>query len=387
MTEHTSFLFTELANNALTDGRAFDGVAFGTFTDMYGREITLDAKDAAKFAANTQLAIEATRAESGELVGLPIDAEGHDKGDGAGWIVGAELVEGVIRLLPKWTEIGRDLISKGIRRFFSATIDTSNKVVLGGTLTNWPATRDENNRLMLRPIELAADVFAIDTERTVTESGTAAAAQGEKIMPDEITELEQEEVAEAVAPEPQAVATAAEAPTPPPATEPAESPLQLPPDQAAELMREFAEAAGQEPIELLNKVQKWSEQIANNRLEELLEKREQDWAITQLAADLTGRGTYGLPVGIVELASFLESLGPAQFEAAERIFKTISKNGVVDFQERGHSHRLRKKQLPTEYHSHLRDTIAAGNTIAEFFEATGLGKSSDYDLSMFQEVK
>jgi hypothetical protein len=268
MTEHTSFLFTELANNALTDGRAFDGVAFGTFNDMFGREITLDAVDAEDFVANTQAAIEATRAESGELVGLPVDAKDHDKGDGAGWIVGAELIDGIIRFLPKWTEIGRELISKGIRRFFSPTIDTSNKVVLGGTLTNWPATRDENNRLMLRPIELAANVFAIDTERTVTESGTAATNQEDINMPDEIVEMEQEEVAEVVAPEPKA-------PTPPPATEPAESPLQLPPDQAAELMREFAEAAGQEPIELLNKVQKWSEQIANNRLEELLEKREQ----------------------------------------------------------------------------------------------------------------
>jgi hypothetical protein len=125
---------------------------------------------------------------------LPIDAQGHDKGDGAGWIVGVELVGDIIRLVPKWTKIGRELIGEGIRRFFSATIDTSNKVVLGGTLTNWPATRDENNRMMLKPIELERGIFTVDELETEPESSDAPIIiSEEENMPDEILEDEGED--------------------------------------------------------------------------------------------------------------------------------------------------------------------------------------------------
>lgn len=153
----SDFLFVELSTDALTPGRQFDGLAVGEFTDMHGRDVGFKTDEFSDYLANTLDAIAATKTESGEVVGLPIDAHDHDKGDGAGWIVGAELAApGLIRLIPKWTELGRDLIGKGIRRFFSATVDLRNKVILGGTLTNWPATRNKKGQIMLRPIELAA---------------------------------------------------------------------------------------------------------------------------------------------------------------------------------------------------------------------------------------
>jgi hypothetical protein len=52
MSNNNQFLFIELNQNALQDGRAFDGVAFGTFRDMLGREITLDADDAEPIVAS-----------------------------------------------------------------------------------------------------------------------------------------------------------------------------------------------------------------------------------------------------------------------------------------------------------------------------------------------
>jgi len=351
------FLFTELNADALTDGRPFDGVAFGTFRDMLGREITLEADDAADYVENTRLAIEATRTESGDLVGLPIDAQGHEKGDGAGWIVGVELVNGIIRLVPKWTKIGRELIGEGIRRFFSATIDVSNKVVLGGTLTNWPATRDENNRMMLRPIEL--------------EQGSDAPLDisQEAIMPEEIKEQQEE---------PEVVET--QPATPPPA--------EIRPDEMAELIKQFSAAGQQEPYQMAQAVQQQANAIAQNLVDRLMQERAQNWEITQLAAKLTGGGPFGLPVSVVELTGFLQSLDADQFAIAKKLFETISQSGVIDFEERGHSRRMRRKPLPEVYHAQLKRTLAAGNTFADFFDAMPeLSSPQDYDLSEFEGGK
>lgn len=155
MPEVGNFLFTQLSADALTDGRLFDGLSAGEFIDMHGRAVKFAPGELPTYLSNTLAAIAATKAESGEIVGLPIDARDHENGDGSGWIVGAELEGTRIRLKPLWTDLGADLIKRGIRRFFSATVDTMNKVILGGTLTNWPATRDPQGKVMLRPIELA----------------------------------------------------------------------------------------------------------------------------------------------------------------------------------------------------------------------------------------
>lgn len=154
MTEEiqSGFLFVDLA---LADGRPFDGLAAGEFIDMYGRKVSFKPDELDEYAANTQAAIEATRSESGELVGLPIDTRNHDRGDAAGWIVGVEREGNKLRFTPKWTDLGLDLISRGIQRFFSATVNVVSKTVLGGTLTNWPATRDKTGKVLLRPIELS----------------------------------------------------------------------------------------------------------------------------------------------------------------------------------------------------------------------------------------
>lgn len=151
-----NFIFTELSADVLTAGHAFDGLAVGEFVDMHGQKVRFKPDELAEYVANTLAAIAATRAESGELAGLPIDANNHDKGDGAGYIVNVEQQGDLIRVFPTWTEIGVELIGKKIRRWFSATVDTAHKVILGGTLTNWPATRDRvSGKMLLRPIELS----------------------------------------------------------------------------------------------------------------------------------------------------------------------------------------------------------------------------------------
>jgi len=153
----TNLLIADLSDaEVLTSGRPFDGIAAGRFTDMYGRTFEIKAGDLDEIVENTRAAIESSKTESGELVGLPVDAHDHDKGDGAGWLVAVERAGDVIRLTANWTAIGVELIEGKIRRLFSATIDIANKVILGGTLTNWPAVRSESGEMLLRPIELAA---------------------------------------------------------------------------------------------------------------------------------------------------------------------------------------------------------------------------------------
>ena len=70
------FLVTELQAEALTDGKTFDGFVAGDFVDMLGRRILIEDDELAEYATNTQAAIESTKTESGELVGLAIDVLG-----------------------------------------------------------------------------------------------------------------------------------------------------------------------------------------------------------------------------------------------------------------------------------------------------------------------
>ena len=159
-------LFVKLGDDVLTEGKAIDGLVPGTFITMYGRKIEVTEEDIPEFYDNTLAAIEATTAESGELVGLPIDAQNHEEDDAAGWIMGVELEGDLIRLVVKWTAIGVEAISTKKRRFFSANLDLVNKIIQGGSLTNWPATRDISTGItLLRPVELAQlsqDVYQLE---------------------------------------------------------------------------------------------------------------------------------------------------------------------------------------------------------------------------------
>jgi len=156
---NADFLFTELG-----DPKSFDGMAAGKFTDMTGQTVVIKNSDLPAIVEHTMASIESTRTESGEIVGLPIDPEGHNHEGGAGWIVDVSLDESgtKIRFTPKWTEVGLKLIKDNLKRFFSVSLDLVNKVIMGGSLTNWPATRTKEGKILLRPIELSVAMFAID---------------------------------------------------------------------------------------------------------------------------------------------------------------------------------------------------------------------------------
>jgi len=322
--------------SSLVDGREFDGMSEGSFSDMYGRAITLEGKLFSEFAANTQAAIDATATDSGEIVGLPIDARGHENGDGAGWIVGVrhEVRKGknMLRFTPKWTSIGRDLIDGGIRRMFSPTVDIANRVVLGGSLTNWPATRAKNGRTILRPIELEQGVDKMEEELIVAEEAEAEAV----------------------------VETPAELPAPP-----------------VQLEALLADDAG-----IASQVREYVQlQIANGvskALELMRAENEVDGFVAQLS----------LPAKPDEVKAFLLSLNGEQREQAKGLLTQFSTAIAAGMSEQGHSAKLDgRAELPDSVKVELAKHLANGGSLDVFFEwnKSELGVKSDYNLSQYEE--
>lgn len=150
----------KLDEDGLYRGKDFDALVAGTFwPGNWPVEVTFTEAELEAYLENTQLAIEKNVDEDGNVIGLPIDAGGHSHNEAAGWIVGASLETNddgrkVLRFSAKWNEAGVELIASNQFRWFSGDIDTVNKVVLGGTLTNWPAIKAEDGGNLLRPVQL-----------------------------------------------------------------------------------------------------------------------------------------------------------------------------------------------------------------------------------------
>ncbi|MCC6192047.1 MAG: hypothetical protein IT318_23710 [Anaerolineales bacterium] len=440
------FLFTELNAAVLRPGAAFDGLAVGTFRDMRGQVVMIKSEELETYVANTLAAINVTRSESGELVGLPIDARDHDKGDGAGWIVGAEVAGTVVRLFPRWTKIGRELIGESIRRFFSATVDTANKVILGGTLTNWPATRDPQGKILLRPIELQAGLFELSEdsldEQAMQVRQAFHAAHQPQMDPPYVLEvyadyvicrygdalyrvaykLADEGVTFAPASEWVEVEPAYVEAARPPGTGDAEGVLEMeitedklkemiagavtaalakgsPPPPSAppptvdlssffnlDGLSEEATAARKAQIEAhLSLVR----QQAQLEYQAQLAQVQRESVIAELSTRVTG-GTAEAPRGIpgttaAELQAHLLKLEPADAKWFGDLLARIVKDGLVEFAELGHGRRLQGlTPVPEHARESLQAALDAGNTAAQFFELAGLGDAAQYDLSAFK---
>jgi hypothetical protein len=177
------FLFVDLAG--LTPGKPFAGFAAGSFVDMNGREVEFAAGTLRTFIANTLRAIAAAKSKG--MPGLPIDARAHDKGEAAGWIVGAEAGEvedsagtavPVIMLAAEWTKLGLELLRDRIMANFSPTVDVRGKVIRGGSLTNWPASVDASGAPLFPAVELAQGMWAWGARMEMAEKSLDERAQG-----------------------------------------------------------------------------------------------------------------------------------------------------------------------------------------------------------------
>jgi len=320
----------------------------------------------------TRMALQSTRDAEGNVVGFPIDCMNHNHGQAAGWITDVAQLGGVIQIMPRWNETGRQLIASDTMRYFSPTIDTEAKVIMGGSLTNWPATRTRDHQIMLRPVELSTQL------QSLPEMGF-----GERI------ELLLNRAVSGFFAKPGQI-------TPPVAESPrTESPTEvtmrfedLPQEQRDLLLSQARTelASGTPPAELQALIEQRAGVIATERVAH--EQRQAH--ITDLCSRLSG-GTearpLGLPIPADELAGFLTSLTPEAQAKAEGLLSRIVETGLVDFKERGSS-RVQQGTaiLPTEMAVQLRKWLEhKDNTIAEFFtvNAVELGAMSDYNLSEF----
>lgn len=135
-----------------------DGLAAGVFEPMYGGSVEIKKEDLAVWVANTNEALESTATKSGRLQGFPIDTLNHDHGIAAAWIKGVRLHESgeKVVLACTFTEKGRQLITEELVAYFSPSIDTEAKVIYGGSLTNYPASRTRTHKIQLTPVELSS---------------------------------------------------------------------------------------------------------------------------------------------------------------------------------------------------------------------------------------
>lgn len=398
------FVFVNLAGYQLTPGRPFAGFAAGNFTDMHGRPVELAAADISDYVANTNARITAYKQRN--MPGLPIDARQHDKGDAAGWII--EATEGqvtdtagqqiaAVTLVPEWTDLGADLLKRRIQTNFSPTVNLTDKVIVGGSLTNWPATVDAAGVPLLAAVELAQGMTTFEpvteqepTEQPATEPEPAPIATdavdsrelststGVEIM---TLELTQEQLDELVAN--RVKDTLAELNAQRPEPEPGSiNYAEL--AQALGLATDDAEA---QQVKHLDQLAELIEQQAQLKWQQKLSQMQRQNQYAELAARVTG-GTpdapRGIPTDADRLRDELLKLTPDQAKYWGGLLENVTRAGLTDFSELGHGKRTKQQHPVPDYAvDSLKAALAAGASPEEFFTTAGLGSASDYDLSAY----
>lgn len=428
------FIFVSLAAQQ-TGAKPFDGMAVGTFYDMRGVKCVFKAEELPEYVKNTKAAILSTTDADGNPVGLPIDPRGHyHDEDAAGWIIDAELAEtgDKIRLFPRWTRLGEELIGSDLQRFFSPTIDPTNRVIMGGSLTNWPATRTPKSEILLKPVELqmseptlqltdgsldeqvnrckqafydlywSIDAFPVEVFEdhliaylednlwrvayTVDAEGAYSfAPQGEWVK----VKLSYVEAAlnwvkrlfRGKAAQAEPIVSTPQAPQMATAGDVVQGASNMP-----EPGNPVSPAHAELTAEQNARIEALVEERSQLRVAGLLAQKERENRTAEFSARMVSKG---LPVGANDLTAFLASLTAEQQDAAEKILSRVAETGLVPLGELGHSQTVNgNKPLPAGVETSLRSWISAGQTIAEFFRvnAIELGNQADYNLAEFTEV-
>ena len=426
----SQFLFVELIIGETS--KPFDGVAPGEFVDMWGREVDIEAKDFPKYLENTIDAIAHSVTEGGEVVGLPIDAVGHLDDEAAGWIVDAQLSEvekpggkkmQVIQFFANWTDKGRELIESGKRRMFSPTLNTKKKIVLGGSLTNWPATRDDMGKVLLRPISLSENGTPIDLEREANhiegtelyaanlvavkekeegayeetenvadttenvqkESNLTNKEKGETNMTEEVKTYTQEELDALVAE--QAEVKAAEL----------IASMGVPtgkgdkPEGEFDLLKMFnLEHLEDETVARMQEVfaaeyvrlQKVAEEAYIRKLALITRQRD----LTELSTELTSgteEAPRGLPIQADQLSEAMLRLPEDQVPFWKDLLVNLQKQGLTEFKELGHGKETEAKEELPEYYA---EKLRSGELkVADLSDPIMGMDSSKYDLSEYKD--
>ena len=413
--EHNNVIYMALGPpDVLLEGsKSFSGFAAGTW-ETFLSEIEIKESELNDYRKNTLVLIEARKGK-GEA-GLPIDAKGHNHGEAAGWITGVKRSKEinsngedvpVLKFDAKWTELGVHVLSERLVTNFSPEFYTDEKVIVGGSLTNWPATMDENKVPIFSAVQLSKGVGMLENLRAKImslfdelkskvknelEDETELEHNGGTEMADELT-LEQlsEEEREYLLDQARKAAFADLGVEGTPEEISAKLKKRVDVDALKALSgNAFAEAffAEAEKVadEHFEQLEVRSAQMLQQKLAEMNKKRE----IVSFCNDVTG-GTksvpYGLRVERVELENVLAGLDEGARVKVQALLKSTWEHGRVDFGEIGHGNEPKhgNKRLSDLIAEQLKVAIGDGSTIEEFFKAAGeeLAPQADYDLRGF----
>ena len=266
-----------------------------------------------------------------------------------------------LQLKPKWTHIGVEKIRTREMAYFSATFNLKAKVLLGGTLTNWPATRDKKEKILLAPIELTKEKIGIIQQIIREEIHEQLSKFFGADDPDEgVQNMGKTKVQD------------------------------LTPEERAELGQEFImsqlSSENTDIVDLNAYIDEKAEMIASQKVQAKLDQARKDSEIVSFVKDVTGgtdENPVGLPIQDEELEDFLKSLDDDQRTTAMSILTRIFESGMIAFKENGHNKDVEpKEELPEEYQKsldsgELKVEDLASNTMA-------LGDLDKYDLSKWQ---
>jgi len=327
-----------------------------------GNVVEIIKSELQMYIDNTKKALASTVDRNNVLVGFPVDGSGHNHEDAAGWIKDVSMSESgeVVQFSVEWTNEGQEAISSNSRRYFSPEIDLMEKVIMGGSLTNWPATRSKKHEMLLKPVTLS--LFSADEpdDETLVEKIKQVLSG---LFPGKANLMEVQMDLEN-------------------ATEEQKTALL---SQARESV--IAEMQTNIPAELATLIQARTDEGVKAAL--AVEQRKSH--VAQFSARVVG-GTpeepTGLPVGKDMLESFLLSLPAEKQEEAEKMFSDILEKGIVPFAELGHSKNVTgNRELPSEMSAILQKWVDGGNKVEAWFTANAaeLGDMSEYNLAEFQE--
>ena len=186
-------------DDVLTKGQDFAGLAvIKDGVDMLGRAFSVKAKEIKeKYLPNTEARIKMMQ-EKGEP-GLPIDDEKHSFGKAAGWITGVYIgsvndskgkKRTALMMAVEWTKLGVELIKNKIMTNFSPVFNTDDKVVMGGSLTNYPANKDENGIPLFDAIRLSEEMSYLTEDSLDDQMRQVRKSFREAINPKPVSEPE-----------------------------------------------------------------------------------------------------------------------------------------------------------------------------------------------------
>lgn len=396
--EMTHAIYFEL----LAPGKPFAGFVSGEFVDMWGREIEVKESEIPTYLENTVERIDDVKEKGME--GLPIDAEQHDKGKAAGWITGASMSdvndsEGnkipALQFAVNWTKLGLELIREKIMANFSPTFDIEKKVVVGGSLTNWPASMDEKGIPLFSGIELSQGVMTFEKPEETPDEIDADSKANAEALNDGGNDMDELLLANMDEEGRQALLEQAREEIKSEIPEVDEDAIieRLKGEVEMEAFKDVVDI-GEAREQMLGQMQKAlqseykrMQEQSGVMLQSMLAEIKRDQDIAEFSTKVTN-GTDDTPFGFTierdKVETFLQSLDDQQRKSAMGILGQIWEKGRVAYEELGHG---KKVQGNVELPTYIASKLTSGDLeIADLGDPIlGLGDIGQYDLSAWED--